>query len=77
MLNTPRAEREIFKALQVIAAETETDLGEIIDALTGYAWGEEEREDLRKMIPDILADCCGAEGRAGADWLQDRRGQGQ
>jgi len=56
MLNTPWAEREIFKALQVIAAETETDLGEIIDALTGYAWGEEEREDLRKMIPDILAD---------------------
>ena len=56
MLNTPWAEREIFKALQVIAAETETDLGEIIDALTGYAWGEEDRETLRKMIPDILAD---------------------
>ena len=56
MLNTPWAEREIFEALRVIAAETETDLGEIIDALTGYAWGEEEREDLRKMIPDILAD---------------------
>ena len=52
MLNTPRAEREIFKALQVIAAETETDLGEIIDALTGYAWGEEDREVLRKMIPE-------------------------
>jgi len=56
MQNTPWAEREIFEALRVIAAETETDLGEIIDALTGYAWGEEEREDLRKMIPDILAD---------------------
>ena len=56
MLNTPWAEREIFKALQVIAAESETDLGEIIDALTGYAWGEEDREVLRKMIPDILAD---------------------
>jgi len=56
MLNTPWAEREIFKALQVIAAESETDLGEIIDALTGYAWGEEDRETLRKMIPDILAD---------------------
>jgi len=52
MLNTPWAEREIFKALQVIAAETETDLGEIIDALTGYAWGEEDREVLRKMIPE-------------------------
>ena len=56
MQNTPWAEREIFEALRVIAAETETDLGEIIDALTGYAWGEEDREVLRKMIPDILAD---------------------
>jgi len=52
MLNTPWAEREIFKALKVIALESETDICEIIEALTGYAWSEEDAQVLREMIPE-------------------------